>query len=203
MNKKGQFGGGMEFSNLWMMVVFLVVVFVSGLLAGLIYYDMQVMDSAIQTINFQIPIQDNSTITNSSITDFQDIMAITVYPILGLRTSLPSLVYFLIFGFIIALGMTAYMSSKNPIFFVVHILFLSLMTYFSIILSNTYADLLTNSFINSMMIPFTIYNKIMLYLPGIIFFTGLLFAVIAFVNLIKPTNNQQGSATGLQYGGDY
>jgi len=198
-NKKGQ----MEFSNLYMLVIFLVVVSVSGLLAGLIYYDMEILDSTLQTVNFQIPIQDNSTLTNSSITDFQDILGITVYPILGLRTSLPYLVYFMIFGFIIALGMTAYMSSKNPIFFILHVLFTSLMTYFSVILSNTYVTLLSNPFINNMMVPFTIYNKLMLYLPQILFFTGLLFGVISFINVMKPTSNQQGNQMGLNYGGDY
>ena len=77
----------------------------------------------------------------------------------------------------------------------------SLITYFSIIISGMYQGLLNNPFINNMMTPFTIYNKVMLYLPQIIFFTSLLFGVIAFVNLMKPNTNAQSA--GLQYGGDY
>lgn len=199
MNKKSQ----VEFSNFIMLIIFLVIAMVSGLLAGMIYYDMQTIDSVLHTVNFQIPIENNATLTNMSITDFQDILGIVVYPILGLRTALPYLVYFMIFGFIIALGMTAYMSSKNPIFFVLHLLFTFLITYFSIILSNTYVTLLTNPFINQMMVPFTIYNVIMEYLPQILFFTSLLFGIIAFVNLIKPLSSQQGNQMSLNYGGDY
>jgi len=195
--------GVVEFDNFIMLVIFLVVVFVSGIIAGLLYYDLDLLDSTLHTVNFQIPIQDNSSLTNSSITDFQDIMEIVVYPILGLRTSLPYLVYFMIFGFIIALGMTAYLSSKNPIFFILHILFASLITYFSMILSGAYITLLSNPFINNVMTPFTIYNKLMIYLPQIIFFTSLLFGVIAFINLMKPTSNSQINQTSLNYGGDY
>jgi hypothetical protein len=196
-NKKGQ----VIFSNFIMLIIFLVVAVVSGIVAGEICFDMAIMESTLQTVNFQIPIQDNSTLTNNSITDFQDILEIVAYPILGLRTSLPYLVYFMIFGFIIALGMSAYLSSKNPIFFVLHILFTSLITYFSIIISGVYITMLQDPFINNMMIPFAIYNKIMLYLPQIIFFTSLLFAVIAFVNIMKPQTS--GQSSGLQYGEDY
>ena len=204
MNKKGQVGiGGMEFSNLIMLIIFLVVTFVSGIVAGILYYDMQIIDQTLQTVNFVIPVEVNLSSGNNSITDFQDVLGVVVYPILGLRTSLPYLVYFLIFGLIIALGMTAYMSSKNPWFFVLHLLFLSLITYFSMILSGSYVNLLANPFINQIMTPFTIYNKIMIYLPQILFFTGLLFAVISFVNVIKPTSNSQMNQTSLNYGGDY
>jgi len=51
------------------------------------------------------------------------------------------------------------------------------------------------------MVNFTIYNKLMIYLPQVIFFTSLLFGGIAFINLIKPPTSEQ--STGLQYGGDY
>lgn len=204
MNKKGQVGiGGMEFSNLIMLIIFLVVTFVSGICAGVLYYDMQIIDQTLQTVNFVIPVEVNLSSGNNSITDFQDVLGVVVYPILGLRTSLPYLVYFLIFGLIIALGMTAYMSSKNPWFFVLHLLFLSLITYFSMILSGSYVNLLANPFINQIMTPFTIYNKIMIYLPQILFFTGLLFAVISFALVMKPTSNNQMNQTSLNYGGDY
>jgi hypothetical protein len=148
-----------------------------------------------------LPIEDNRTAVELNMTDFQDILEVVVYPILDLRDSLPYLTYFMVFGFIIALGMTAYLSSKNPLFFVLHLLFSIVMTYFCIIISNMYIDLMSNAFINSMMLPFTIYNKLMFYLPQVFFFVSLLFGAIAFINIIKPQNNY--SATGLNYGGEY
>jgi hypothetical protein len=188
------------FSNLIMLIMFLVVVSAGGLIAGIIYFDMQVLDINLRTINFTLPIQEIGQ-ANSNLTDFQDVLGTVVYPILGLRDSLPYLTYFMVFAFIIALGMSAYLTSKNPIFFVLHILFTVLITYFCIILSNTYKDLLSQPFINSMMINFTIYNKLMLYLPQVVFFTSLLFGVISFVNIMKPQTNY--SNVGLNYGGDY
>jgi hypothetical protein len=134
-------------------------------------------------------------------TNFQDILEIVVYPFLGLREALPDLTYFMIFAFIIALGMSAYLSSKNPLFFILHILFTLVITYFCFILSNMYMDLLANPFINSMMIKFTIYNKLMLYLPQVVFFSSLIFGVISFINLIKPQSPKYSGA--LQYGGDF
>jgi hypothetical protein len=195
-NRKGQ----AIFSNLILLIIFLVVVCVGGLLAGIIYYDMNAIQSALLQVNFPIPIQETGQVS-ANVTDFQDIMQIVVYPILGLKSSLPYLTYFMVFAFIIALGMTAYVSSKNSVFFVLHVLFTLLIVYFSIILSNAYAGLLANPFINAMMLNFTIYNKVMLSLPKLIFFTSLLFGVIAFVNLIKPQS--PSTTNSLQYGGDY
>jgi hypothetical protein len=199
MNKKGQYNA--MFSNFTMLIMFLAIASVSGLIAGVIYYDMNLIDVTFHTINFGIPKENNLTASNNTPADFQDILNIVAYPILGLRTSLPYLVYFMIFGFIGALGISAYLSSKNPVFFVLHILFTSLITYFSIIISGVYITLLKDPFINSMMVQFVIYNKIMLYLPQILFFTALLFGVIAFVNVMKPQT--AGQSVGLNYGGDY
>lgn len=200
--KKAQTAGDM-FNNLTMLVLFLVVVSIAGLLAGMIYYDMNAIEVALKTVDFTIPTENNASAVANNMTTFQDILGVVVYPILGLRSALPYLTYFMVFGFVIALGLTAYLSSKNPVFFVLHILFTIVLTYFTFYLSNMYVDLLTNPFINAMMIPFTIYNKLMIYLPQILFFTSLLFGVIAFINLIKPPNAAQNSYGTLNYGGDY
>jgi hypothetical protein len=195
----------MKFDNLIMIVIFLGVVAFGGILAGLIYYDMNILDTVLHTVNFEFPTYvvngSNYSNYNGNLSDFQDVLTIVVYPILGLKDSLPYLTYFMVFAFIIALGMTAYLSSKNPIFFVVHLLFTFLMTYFCFILSNTYTTLLQDPFINAMMIGFPIYNKLMLFLPQIVFFTSLLFGAISFINIMKPQREDVGGT--LNYGGDY
>ena len=191
----------MKFDNLLILVVFLAIVSFAGILAGLVFFGMETIHTTLQTINVTIPIQEMGS-ANSNLTTFQDVLGTVIYPFLNLRDTLPYLTYFMVFAFIIGLGITAYMSSKNPVFFIVHLLFTSLITYFSIILGNTYKTLLANPFINSIMIDFTIYNKLMLYLPQIIFFTSLVFASIAFVNVMKPQSSEPGGGT-LNYGGDY
>lgn len=200
MNKKARTDLSI-FNNIVVLVMFLVVVSVGGLLAGMIYYDLTIMESTLMTVDFQLPIENNATAISLNLTTFQDVLEITIYPILGLKDTLPYLTYFMVFAFIIAIGLMAYLSSKNPAFFVLHLLFTLLITYFCIIISNKYIELMSNTFINSMMLPFTIYNKLMFYLPQVVFFTSLLFSAIAFINLMKPQNNY--SVTGLNYGGEY
>lgn len=200
-NKKGNASG--TFSNLIVLVLFLVVVSISGLIAGMLYFDMAILKSNLLTVDFALPIEDNSTAIALNMTHFQDIMEVVAYPILDLNSSLPFLTYFMVFGFIIALGLIAYVSSKNPIFFTIHLLFTLALTYFCILISNMYSDLLSNPFINQIMLPFTIYNKLMLYLPQIMFFTSILFASISFINIIKPQSSLSSSTSSVQYGGDY
>ena len=191
----------MKFENLILLVAFVSIISFAGLFAGMVYFSLETLDSVIREVDFEIPIENDLPITNDSITHFQDIMEITIYPILGLRIYLPIWTYFMVFAFVLALAMTAYMSSKNPIFFVVHLLFTFILTYFCFILSNSYRTILSDPFLNQMMVEFVIYNKLMMYLPQIVFFTSLVFGVISFINMMKPVTSE--STNTLQYGGDY
>jgi len=199
MNKRGQEA---LLSNVVILIIFLVAVSVGGLLAGITYYNMNILQATLETVNFTLPIE-NMAQANSNLTDFQDILGIVVYPILNLKSALPYLTYFMVFGFIIALGITAYVSSRNPVFFTLHLLFTLLITYFCFKISNMYIELLTNPFINSLMTQFTIYNKLMIYLPQVVFFTSMVFGAISFINVIKPQSNFTSNQTSLNYGGDY
>ena len=190
----------MKFDNIVMVVIFVGILFFVGILASISYYSITTLETVLKTVNMSIPVGTNGTL-NSNLTNFQDIMGLVVYPFTGLRTSLPYLTYFLIFGIIIALGFTAYTSSKNPVFFIVHLLFTILITYFATILSNAYRVLIENPFMNSILIDFAIYNKVMLYFPRIIFFVSLLFGLISFVSVLKPSSSKFD--TSLSYGGDY
>jgi hypothetical protein len=205
MNKKAQMNFGQAqglLSNFTVIIIFIVAVFVGGILAAVVYYDMNILNTTLQTVNFQIPLQNNAS-APGNITDFQGILKVTVYPLLGLSSSLPYLTYFMIFGFVIALAVTAYASSKNPVFFVVHILFMLVIAYFCFLLSNAYQNILQNTFMNQALANFQVYNVIMLYLPAIVFFTGLIFGAISFVNIMKPQSNIGGNQQGLNYGPDY
>jgi len=193
MNKKGQ----VHYDNLITLVFFLVIVSAVGIFGGLVYFGMNTLEVTLKTVDFVIPTEDNTTAVALNMSTFQDILGVVVYPFLGLRDSLPYLTYFLVFSFIIALGFSAYLTSKNPIFFVLHLLFTILITYFSFLLSNMYIGLLADPFINALMINFTIYNKLMIYLPQIIFFVSLVFGAIAFINIMKPQNKY--SSTDINY----
>ena len=92
-NNKGQ----VILSNFIIITIFIVAVFVSGILGAIIYYDMNLLNTTLQGINFPIPIENNMT-NSYNITDFQGILGITIYPLLSLSNSLPALSYFLVFA---------------------------------------------------------------------------------------------------------
>ena len=59
-SKKAQSYNGM-FSNMILMAIFLVVVSVAGLIAGIIYFDLNIMKTTLMTIDFPLPIENNAT----------------------------------------------------------------------------------------------------------------------------------------------
>jgi len=192
----------MNFDNLIVMIIFLVGVFVGGIFGGLIYTSFNMLEVELQTVDFQIPFAQNSTIDEApNVTTFQEVLDITIYPFFDVADSLPYLTYFMCFAFIIALAMVAYLSTKNSLFFVVHLLFTLLLTYFAILLSNAYTKLLTDSTFNNMMVEFPVYNLLMIYLPQVFFVTSLVFASISFVNVVKPSTKD--NPFGVNYGGDF
>ena len=191
----------MKFDNMMIFVIFLGVCLVGGVLGGLVYFNLNILDSTLREVDFDIPLAKNSTGDAPNVTTFQDILDLVVYPILGLKNALPYLVYFMMFAFIIGLAITAYLTSKNPVFFVLHLLFTLLITYFSIGISNTYIELISDPTMNTIMSNFPIYNKMMIYFPQIILITSIVFATISFINVMKPSTAT--SPYGLNYGGDY
>ncbi len=184
------------------MTLFIVLFFVTGILGGMIYFSLNLLETQIQQVDFDIPFAKNTTaIDVHNVTTFQDVMDITVYKMFDVVSYIPYLVYFMLFSYIIGLALVAYLSSKNPIFFVVHFLYTLVLTYFAVILANSYIKLLTMPFINSMMTDFPVYNKLMLNLPQVFFITSLVFAGISFINIIKPSTAEH--PYGLNYSEEY
>lgn len=186
MNKKGQlqdFG-----KTIILLGAALFLFFFSGILLAGLYYTMDQTEDVIRTINFSFELPNNYSVTN--LTNFQDVAEIIYYPILGLRSALVYISYIFIFAMMIGFGILAFMGQRHPIYFVPYFIILLIFTGFSIPLSNAFETLLENPFFLSMMVEFVIFSKIMLYLPQFIFFTGLFFAAIASIGIIKPRNVQ-------------
>lgn len=187
MNKKAQ--TDIKFvRTLLILFAAMFLLFFSGILMGAMYYFMAQTQDTLETIDFPIPTERN----NTNITSFQDIADLIYYPILGLRTSLVYISYFFIFAMMLGFGLLAFQSQREPIYFIPYFLILVLYTAFAIPISNIFEGLLTDPFILSMMSEFVIYSKVMLYFPQFIFFTGLGFAAIASIGIIR--NKSQGGA---------
>jgi|LSQX01.1.fsa_nt_gb hypothetical protein len=192
----------MKFDNIIVMTLFVVAFFITGTLGGLAYFGMNVLESEILKVNFDLPLAQNSTNPDiPNVTTFQEVLNITIHPLFNLGHYLPYLIYFMLFAYIIGLAMVAYMSSKNPVFFIVHLLFTIILTYFALMLSNTYFVMLEEPLFNSMMVEFVIFHRIMTYLPQVFFLTSLVFAAISFVNLMKPQT--ANNPMGFNYGEDF
>lgn len=177
MNKKGE----TDLINGFIYVLgFLFLLMFSGISLGVLGYSMGELETAIGLIDFEVP-------TNSSgnFTSFQDFADVILYPILGLRESLPYISYFFIFAMVLLFVLMGYISQQRPILFVPYVLILIVYSVVCITISNAYEQLLTNPFILNMMIEYYIFNKIMLYLPQFVFFSGLVIGGIFAMNSVK------------------
>lgn len=192
----------MRFENIALLTMFLVSFFVTGILAGVSYYGLKTMETELRGVDFVIPgAQNSSNPDTRNVTTFQDVLDITIFPLFDFVDKLPMFSYFMLFAYIIGLAVTAYVSTKNPVFFVVHFLYTLILTYFAMILANAYAEILANPIMDSIMVNFPVYNLLMMYLPQVFFITSLLFGTISFITILKPSTAE--NPQGLNYGGDY
>ena len=103
-------------------------------------------------------------------------------PFLALRYILIYASYFLIFGNVFAMLVIGYRSGKSPAMAGFLILVISFFVYASILLSNIYRRMLEVVVFRDIMLPFTVYNTIMLYYPWFIFIISLSSIMLAIVN---------------------
>ena len=75
-----------------------------------------------------------------------------------------------------------------------HVVASIIIGYFAIEIANIYRLLISNPFLYDMMIPFAIYNKIMLYFPQFIFLVIFTSGIIGFMGVFKGSGQfKQGN----------
>ena len=79
------------------------------------------------------------------------------------------------------------------------IVFVIILTYFGIEISNIYRTMLEIEVFNDIMTPFTVYNKVMLNFPWFSFLVGLLSVTLGIVNYQRTTVNQIPTRDELNY----
>lgn len=151
---------------------------VSGLALGLVYFVMDTMTTQFQSVNCIIP--DNSLVSNC-----QELFQLSLYPILNLKYVLVFGTYFAIFWLVFGLFYMGFKTRKHPGLIIVHILLSLVLGYISIEIANIYRTLLSNETIYNMLIPFGVYNKIMLYFPQFMFFVIFISGLIGFIGIFK------------------
>ena len=87
-----------------------------------------------------------------------------------------------------------YQSGKSPVLLGFLIVFVLVMTYLGIEISNIYRTMLETDIFRVMMTDFTVYNKIILNFPWFTFFVGLLSVMLSVVNYQKVYVNEDKEA---------
>ena len=133
----------------------------------------------------------NCNITgNAFFSNCQEMWELSVYPLLNLKIVLVYLSFFSIFILTMGMLMTGYKLGNHPSLLGVYVLVEILIVYGSIHVANIYRTLLDNEIIRNAMIPFDVYNTIMLYLPWFTFIISLFSLILGIVNWQKTPVNK-------------
>jgi len=179
-------------SGIAVIVIALTFLVVSGIAMGITHYVLEQTETALLTTDCVIP-------DNTLVSSCQDLFDLALYPFLGLRSVLVWANYFIIFGVVLGLLMLGYNSGKNPIYLGLLIIFVILLVYGSIEISNVYRTLLENSYFRDIMLDFTAYSRIMLGFPWFTFIVSLASVLLGIVNYQKIKVNSASSAEELDF----
>lgn len=178
--------------GLVLVIMSLLAIFVSGIFFGIAYFVLDTTQTAFE-------IQDCTINDNVFFDNCQDMWELSVYPFLELRFLLVWMSFFFIFAFTLGLLVVGYQSGKSPVFLGLLIIFVIVITYFGIEISNVYRSMIEVELFRDMMLPFTVYNKVMLNFPWFSFLVGLLSTMLGIVNYQRTRVNQTPTTAELNY----
>jgi len=164
------------------LIISIIMIFCSGMFFGVTYYVIDISHTALLATDCTI--EDNTLVGSC-----QDLLSLALYPFLELRSVFIWLSFFFIFGLVISMLILGYKSGSSPVMLGVMVTFVGGITYLGIMLSNMYRTILEVDTFRAMMVPFTVYNKIMLNFPWFVFFVGLFSVVLGIVNFQKTSVN--------------
>ena len=173
-------------SSLVFLVWGFIFIAVSGLMMAIGYYAMDLTQTALMGMDCDI--------TGNAFGDScQDLFILVVYPFLNAKSILIYLSYFCIFILILGMLLTGYNSGTKPWMMGILVLVEVALTYGSFYIANIYRLLLENDVIRDALVPFTVYNKIMLNFPWFVFVISLFSIALGVVSWQRArTNTPQG-----------
>jgi len=170
-------------SSIMVIAISMLMIFSTGVFFGIMYFVMEAAEDGFKENDCDIN-------NNLYFESCQEMWELSVYPFLSLRYIIVYASYFFIFGLVISMLVVGYKSGSSPVLMGVNVLFTILFTYGGIELSNVYRMLLDNALFRSMMLPFPVYNKIMVYFPWFIFMVCLAALGLGIVNFQKAAINE-------------
>lgn len=181
-----------RYGSLTVIILSLFAIFISGMFFGIAYFVMDVTETSFRANTFEIK---NNVFFNNS----EQMWELSVYPFLALRELLVWFSFFFIFSLVIGLLVLGYQSGKSPVLLGLLLVFVIFLTYAGIEISNVYRSMLEVEQFRDMMLPFTVYNKIMLNFPWFSFFVGLLSVMLSVVNYQRTNVNSISTREELNY----
>lgn len=159
-------------------ITVMFMIFVSGIIFSISYFVMDTLQTAFLSVDCLIP-------SNALVTTCQEWFNLALFPILNLKSVLIFANYFAIFGMVFGLFFMGFRTKKHPALLIVHIVSSIIIGYISIEIANIYRTLLQNPSMYDILVPFAIYNKIMLYFPQFMFFVIFLSGLIGFMGVFR------------------
>ena len=163
-----------------------IFIAVSGLFFAIAYFVLDTTQTAFEGMDCDL--------TGNAFGDTcQDLFELVLYPALAFKSILIYLSYFSIFILVLGMLLVGYNSGTKPWMMGILVLVEVALTYGSIYIANIYRLLLENDVIRQALIPFPVYNKIMMNFPWFVFVVSLFSIAIGIVNWQRArTNTDQG-----------
>lgn len=171
-----------DYGSITIVIISILAIFVSGLFFGIFYYLMDTTQSSLEGI--ECDIENNFYVENC-----QELFDLSIYPFLELREIFIWFSFFFIFALTLGMLIIGYRSGKSPVLLGLLVTFVIVLTYIGIEVSNIYRSMLDIEIFRTMMLEFTVYNKIMLNFPWFVFFVGLMSVLLSIVNYQRTKVN--------------
>lgn len=168
------------------LIISFVLIAASGIFFGITYFFMDNINTAFLSANCTIS-------NNTIVSDCQELWSLALYPILSLKTLLIWISMLFIFALAVGLLVFGYQSGTRPTMLGLLVVIELLMTYGSIHIANIYRTLISNEIMRNLLVPFTVYNKVMLNFPWFVFIVSLFSISLGIVNWQRSNvNTSQG-----------
>lgn len=170
-NKRGNYGD---------VFVFIIMSFVIVVMFGLMYWGFTKMDTVLNTIQFDI-----------GDSNFTSVLDKTWGQVYDAYAQLKTFAYVLIFGMMLTILVSAWMSKSPPIFLLIYIIVSLVAIITAVYISNAYQGLLANADFGSTLQSFKGGSFFLLYLPYLAGVLSLFSAVIGLIGLNRSRREER------------
>ena len=174
MNKKGE---------LMDVIIWTVMAFVIVLFFGMWIYSMGLVNDAFTSMDIPIGTQgDNiSSIAEDTFGKYNSSLSL-----------LHTLAITIMFSMILVIFVSNYFKKEHPVFYIAYVLVTVVGIILSVLLSNYYETLLSNSILSQTLLEFTAGSFILLHLPKFTIVIGLLGALFLFIGATRDRDTGGG-----------